>query len=159
MCTYLDKAGEGRLLFREETFTRVAVQAVASDQEAARVGLPVGEGDCDRVCRFLERNELVAEDDRDAVLLGVLKQGVVERDSANAPHTKTVLGLDAGRPVAPREFAKVFWECGVLDQLLNIPAYDFVEQARKEGEHPHAVGLQTEVRVSHFLPQCLDNLR
>lgn len=149
MCAYLDKAGEGRLLFREETFTRVAVQAVASDQEAARVGLPVGEGDCNGVGRFLEGNELVAEDDWDAVLLGVLNQGVVERDPANAPHTKTVLGLDASRPVAPREFAQVFRQCGVLDQLLNIPAYDFVEQAWEEGEHPHAVGLQTEVRVSH----------
>lgn len=151
MCTYLNKASEGRLLFREETFTRIAVQAVTSDQEAAGVGLPVGEGDRDGVCRFFEGNELVAEDDWDAVLLGVLEQGMVERDPANPPHTKTVRGLNTGRPVAPREFAQVFRQCGILDQLLDLPAFDFVEQAWKEGEHPQAVGLQTEVRVSHAL--------
>lgn len=74
---------------------------------------------------------------------------MVERDPANAPHTKTVFGLDAGGAVAPREFAQVFRQCGVLDQLLDMPAYDFVEQPRKEGEYPQAVGLQAEVRVSH----------
>lgn len=72
MCTYLNKASEGRLLFCEETFTRIAVQAVTSDQEAARVGLPVSEGDGNGVRRFFEGKELVAEDDWDTILLGVL---------------------------------------------------------------------------------------
>lgn len=101
----------------------------------------------------------MAEDDWDAVLLGVFEQGVVERDPANAPHSKTVLGLNPGGAVAPRELAQVFRQCGVLDQLLDIPTYDFVEQPRKEGEYSQAIGLQTEVRVSPSLLQCLDVLR
>lgn len=142
VATYLCEPRIVGLLFTKEAFPGVAMQSIATNNEARSFSGTIRKVHRDTVIALLNGYKLMVPHNLYALALCEVHQSPVEGRPAHAHCSMSIELADLQGCIILGKQALVFWQDGVERITVQLLPYDLFDESRNEGKNAKAVRLQ-----------------